>query len=107
VKNASQGGPFPGQDLVEQGLADLAQDRLTECALLVLIAAPRLERLGIRVPRPPLPEPYEHCLYARLGQRLGAAAHSHYNSLIRRIVSYARAREREQSRQRAEQQGTA
>jgi hypothetical protein len=33
-----------------------------------------------------------------LEQRLGAAAHSYYNSLIRRIVSFARALEREQSR---------
>ena len=31
-------------------------------------------------------------------ERLGAAAHSYYNSLIRRIVSFARALEREQSR---------
>src|SRR5271157_678660 len=90
-------GRLPGQDLVDEGLADLAQARLTDCALLVLIAAPRLERLGIRVPRRPFPRPYEHCLYGRLDERLGAAAHSYYNSLIRRVVSYARAREREQS----------
>ena len=89
---------LPGQDLVEQGLADLAQDRLSEAARLVLIAAPRLRRLGIAVPDRPMAGSWEHDLYACLDERLGAAAHSYYNSLIRRIVSFARALEREQSR---------
>ena len=89
---------LPGQDLVEQGLADLAQDRVSDASLLVLIAAPRLRRLGIRVPDRPLAGRREHDLYARLDERLGAAAHSHYNSLIRRIVSFAHALEREKSR---------
>ena len=89
---------LPGQELVEQGLADLSQNRVSEAALLVLIAAPRLRRLGVAVPSQPLPQCWEHELYARLDERLGAAAHSYYNSLIRRIVSFARALEREQSR---------
>ena len=89
---------LPGQELVDQGLADLAQDLITDCALLVLIAAPRLRRLGIDVPERAFPEPCEHLLYDRLDERLGLGDHSHYNSLIRRIVSYARALEREQSR---------
>jgi hypothetical protein len=88
---------LPGEELVEQGLADLAQNHLTDLSLLVLIAAPRLKRLGIRVPNAAFPKPYEHQLYARLDQRLGTSAHSYYNSLIRRIVSYERALEREQS----------
>ena len=45
-----------------------------------------------------VPRPYEHQLYARLAERLGTAAHSHYNGLIRRIVSYAHALEQEQGR---------
>ena len=89
---------LPGEELVEQGLADLAAGRLTDFALLVLIAAPRLKRLGIQVPDHAQSRPYEHDLYARLDQRLGKAAHSYYNSLIRRIVSYERALEHEQSR---------
>ena len=89
---------LPGQNLVQQGLADLAQDRLSESARLVLIAAPRLRRLGIAVPDRPIHGSWEHDLYACLDERLGAAAHSYYNSLIRRIVSFARALEREQSR---------
>jgi len=89
---------LPGQELIEQGLTDLSQDRVTDSSLLVLITAPRLRRLGIQVPDRPFPRPCEHQLYTRLEQRLGAAAHSYYNSLIRRIVSFARALEREQSR---------
>ena len=88
---------LPGEELVEQGLADLAQDRISDASLLLLIAAPRLKRLGIQVPERPSPEPYEHQLYARLENRLGAGAHSYYNSLIRRIVSYARGLERERN----------
>lgn len=90
--------PLPGGELVEQGLADLSQNRVTDCALLVLIAAPRLRRLGIEVPARSFSQPCEHELYSRLGERLGTAAHSHYNSLIRRIVSYSRALEQEQGR---------
>ena len=89
---------LPGEELVEQGLGDLSRNVLTDCALLVLIAGPRLKRLGISVPNSSFRPPYEHQLYARLDQRLGTAAHSYYNSLIRRIVSYERALEREQSR---------
>jgi hypothetical protein len=86
---------LPGEELVRTGLADLAQGQVSDCSLLVLIAAPRLRRLGIQIPHGPATEPYEHQLYARLDQRLGAAAHSYYNGLIRRIVSYARCLERE------------
>jgi hypothetical protein len=86
---------LPGQELIDQGIADLSENRQTDSSLLVLIAAPRLKRLGIHIPERPFPRPYEHELYARLDQRLGAGAHSYYNSLIRRIVSYERAVERE------------
>lgn len=89
---------LPGAELVRQGLADLAEDRISDASLLVLIAAPRLKRLGIQIPDRPFLQPYEHELYARLDARLGAAAHSYYNSLVRRIVSYARSLERDRTR---------
>jgi hypothetical protein len=85
---------LPGEELVQQGLADLSRDQVSDCSLLVLIAAARLRRLGLEIPERPALRPYEHQLFARLEQRLGAGAHSYYNSLIRRIVSYARALER-------------
>jgi hypothetical protein len=90
-------GVLPGEDLVRQGLADLAQNQLTELGLLVLIAAPRLRQLGIAVPAALSSKPFEHQLYDVLNERLGTDAHSYYNSLIRRVVSYAHALEREQS----------
>jgi hypothetical protein len=68
---------------------------------LVLIAGPRLRNLGIRIPERDHPRPFEHQLYELLEERLGSGAHSYYNSLIRRIVSFARALEREQSRPRS------
>lgn len=89
---------LPGADLVAQGLADVAQKRPTELAFLLLIAAPRLRALGVSVPDPGFARPSEHQLYSLLEQRLGPGAHSYYNSLIRRITSYAQALEREQSR---------
>jgi len=90
---------LPGADLVKQGLADLAQNRTTDFSLLVLIAAPRLRRLGIAIAERAAPRPWEHQLYERLEERMGTAAHSYYNSLLRRLVSYARSLEREKSRE--------
>lgn len=88
---------LPGADLVAQGLADLVRGEVTDYSLLVLIAAPRLRRLGIAIPERMFPEPCEHLLYSRLEERFGRDAHSRYNSLIRRIVSYSQALEREKS----------
>lgn len=95
--NTTEPSGLPGGELVRQGMDDLAQDRMTEAALLLLIAAPRLRALGVPIPDKPLPLPVEHELYSRLEERLGAGAHSYYNSLIRRIVSYAHALERERA----------
>ena len=58
-------------------------------ALLVSIAAPRLRQLGIRVPEG-LPHP-EEALFDRLEEMHGDGAHSRYNALIRRMVSFSRA----------------
>jgi DNA-binding transcriptional regulator YbjK len=81
---------YPGGDLVAKGLADIEAGHVSEEALLVLLASPRLAWLGIEVQEVPgVPEPYEHELYRRLEARLGRGAHSAYNALIRRIVSFA------------------
>jgi hypothetical protein len=83
---------YPGGDLVAKGLQDLRNATLTEEALLVLIARPRLAALGIDVPeRADLTRPLEHRLFDALESRLGNGAHSAYNALIRRIVSFANA----------------
>jgi len=82
---------LPGAELVLRGLEEVRGAEPTECALLVLIAAPRLRGLGLEVPeRDDIPGPYEHQLYALLERTHGDAAYSRYGSLIRRIVSFSR-----------------
>ncbi|WP_373059240.1 hypothetical protein [Gemmatimonas sp.] len=80
---------LPGIEIVGAGLAHLAAGQETEEALLVSMAAPRLRLLGIRVPRT-IEHPEER-LYDRLYMLHGDGAHSRYNALVRRMVSFARA----------------
>jgi hypothetical protein len=82
---------LPGYELVTAGLADLAAGSETECALLVAMAAPRLRALGYDVPAGGGDRP-AHRLYELLSQNSGGA-HSRYNALVGRIVSFARAAE--------------
>lgn len=80
---------LPGEELVVEGLADLGRGELTVAALLVAIGAPRLRELGH--PVPDVPDRPELRLYALLAQEHGDAAHSRYNALVRRLVSFERA----------------
>ena len=82
---------LPGADLVREGLDDLRNGRETVPALLVAIGAPRLRRLGIAVPE--TAEDPEYRLYALLARTEGDAAHTRYNALIRRLVSFEGAAE--------------
>jgi hypothetical protein len=91
---------LPGTALIAQGLRDLAHAVESEAAMLVLIGAPRLRRLGVEVPAPPAhwfappadPAP-EHRLYTLLARTEPDSAHSRYNALIRTLVSFERAAE--------------
>ena len=87
----------PGADLVRAGLNDLANGIESIESLLVLIGAPRLRSIGFDVPD--TPDYPEDRLYAKLSERSGDAAHSQYNALIRRLVSFERAMERAASNQ--------
>jgi hypothetical protein len=80
---------LPARRLIEAGLADLDHGTDSIPALLVSIGAPRLRALGIEVPRP-VPSP-ERRLYEHLAALDGDAAHSRYNALVRRLVSFERA----------------
>jgi hypothetical protein len=82
---------LPGGDLIAAGLHDLAQGLETVPALLVSMGAPRLRRLGYAIPAP-IDEP-ERRLYALLAGDGAAGAHSRYNALVRRLVSFERAAE--------------
>ena len=79
---------LPGSDLIERGVADLSAGRETTEALLVSIGASRLRSVGIGLPSP-IDFP-EHKLYLHLARDMGDAAHSTYNALIRRLVSFER-----------------
>jgi hypothetical protein len=83
---------LPGADLVRAGLDDLHAGRESVEACLVLVGAPRLRRLGIDVPQRDVGIP-EHRLYQLLARTDSRTAHSRYNALIRRLVSFERAAE--------------
>lgn len=82
---------LPGDDIVTAGIGDLDRGIESEAALLVSIGAPRLSRLGFVIVNP-LAGP-EHRLYARLASADRPSAHSRYNALVRRLVSFERAAE--------------
>jgi hypothetical protein len=82
---------LPGADLVEKGIADLSHGIESAEALLVSSGRSRLRRLGLDVPEGPR-DP-ERRLYELLAQGEADGAHSRYNALIRRLVSFARAAE--------------
>ena len=83
---------LPGGDLIETGLEDLRTDGETIPALLDAIGAPRLRLIGINRPDN-LPKNPEHRLYDLLSESDPHSAHSRYNALIRRLVSFERAAE--------------
>lgn len=92
-------GQFPGEELVTKGLQDLSQGLPSVAALLVLIGAPRLRRLGVSIPfRKEFPDCPEHALYRRLQDENSRGAHSRYNALIRRLVSFERSLEKNNRR---------
>lgn len=82
---------LPGNELIVAGMKDLTNGIESVPALLVSIGAARLRRIGFDVP-PAIRSP-EHRLYELLHATNPDAAHSQYNALIRRLVSFERAAE--------------
>ena len=82
---------LPGAELISKGIADLRRGIESNESLLVSIGAPRLQRLGLDL-RSPIQSP-EHRLYERLAEEDADSAHSRYNALVRRLVSFERAAE--------------
>ena len=91
---------LPGAELVAKGLEALHRGQPTLEALLVLVGAPRLRWAGVDVPDAPkswgevLANGPELALYGKVAASCGRDAHSQYNALIRRLVSFERALER-------------
>jgi hypothetical protein len=83
---------LPGHEYIQAGIEDLGRGVESVAALLVSIGAPRLRRLGLPVPDQ-VPASPEHRLYELLQRESANAAHSRYNALIRRLVSFERAAE--------------
>lgn len=90
---------LPGADLVATGLDALRRGEPTKEALLVLVGKSRLRWAGVQVPEPPegwselLSDGPEIALYQNMARTHGKDAHSQYNALIRRLVSFERALE--------------
>ena len=81
----------PGADRIRAGLRDLREGVESLEALLLLVGAPRLGRLGFDVPDTPyFPEGR---LYEKLAAEDSDSAHARYNALIRKLVSFERAAE--------------
>jgi hypothetical protein len=89
--DANELSALPGADLVLAGLRDLEQGRESTAALLVLVGAPRLRALGVAVPAGIHAMSPEHRLYEGLRAEDPLSAHSRYNALLRRLVSFERA----------------
>ena len=82
---------LPGHELVEKGQADLQAGVKSLESLLLEIGRPRFERLGIHLPRLlEADESPELALYEMLAEHYENEAHSRYNALLRRLVSYQR-----------------
>ena len=89
--DAQELSALPGAELVLAGLRDIEQGEESIAALLVLVGGPRLRSLGMTVPAGTETLSPEHRLYARLRAEDARTAHSRYNALVRRLVSFERA----------------
>ena len=81
---------LPGGEMVDAGLDDLAADRVTPASLVVSLAAPRLRREGVPLPRTCFPDAERH-LYRRLEELHGELAHARYLAHLRQAASFANA----------------
>ena len=87
-------GSLPGAEIVNAGIVDLEAGRDTVEANAVLMAAARLRAAGQNVPDAARSQPAAHRLYEQLARDDARGAHSHYNAILRRVISFARAAER-------------
>ena len=78
---------FPGGDLVDTGLAALAEGKVTVESLLVSLAASRLRREG--VPLSTVHADPEDRLYELLSRSSGDLAHARYGAHLRQVSSFA------------------
>ena len=82
---------LPGEEIIQKGMLDLSENRITKEALLVSIGEPRLNRLGYVIPPCNTPATPEHTLFKLCVQEDPQHAHRAYNALIRRLTSFEHA----------------
>jgi hypothetical protein len=78
---------LPGGEIVDAGLADLAEGRVSAESLAVSIAMPRLKREG--VPLGPAHADPEDRLYSLLSRSSGDLAHVRYSAYLGQMSSFA------------------
>jgi hypothetical protein len=79
---------LPGGEIIDAGLAALAAGEETIEGLLVSLAAPRLKREGVPLPRELLPDASKR-LYRLLERKSGDLAHARYLACLRQAASFA------------------
>ena len=96
-----------GADLVAKGLEALGRGELSVEALLVAVGAPRLRSLGLAVCAPTnMPRHPELALYQAIERAHPEDAHTRYNALIRRLVSFEHELERRKFSPASEREAT-
>ncbi|HET6628689.1 MAG TPA: hypothetical protein VFG91_02825 [Woeseiaceae bacterium] len=78
---------LPGGDIVDRGLAHLADGTVSPESLVVSLAAPRLRREG--VPVGSVEADPEDRLYELLSRTAGDLAHARYDAYLQQIASFA------------------
>jgi hypothetical protein len=80
---------LPGGEIVDAGLADLADGRISPESLLVSLAAPRLRREGVPVPIGSEHADPEDRLYDMLSAASADLAHARYAASLQQMMSFA------------------
>jgi len=79
---------LPGGEVIDHGLADLARNEESVESLLVSLAAPRLRREGVPLPRTVFPDA-DARLYRLLERKNEDLAHERYVAYLRQAESFA------------------
>ena len=90
---------LPGGEIVDRGLADLADGTVSPESLVVSLAAPRLRREGL--PLGSVQTDAEDRLYDLLSSASGDLAHARYAAYLEQIASFADACHLARRRRRA------
>lgn len=79
---------LPGYEIYQKGIADMESGRESSEAYAVAIGALRLRAASIPVPESAFSFHEPHLELYRYLKKQGGDAHSEYNSLMRRLVSF-------------------